>query len=128
MLKVMTLYPLLGGFIGGLLLLPIVMIFYQYPAEHGLFFIYISSLLGIVPALLSAIVIDTLRITIKNHRDYHKVFIIGFICTFLSALIFMGAIIGGFFVNLKEIIGIVLMGLSGGISSVILAKFILPKY
>lgn len=126
-LKVITTYTLLGGFVGSLVLVPIAIIFYNYPYEYGLMIIFVGSLFGSIPALFTAIVINTLRIFIKNNSDYCKVFIIGFICTFLSALIFMVAIINDFSVNLMDIIAIILMGLAGGISSTLLAKFLLPK-
>lgn len=83
--------------------------------------------IGFIPALLTATILVYLKIIINDNQDYFKVSRIGFLATFLCffPLIFMH----DFFMIaiFKGIFSVFLLALAGGVSSLILATFILPK-
>lgn len=138
-LKVITLYPLLGGLVGGMPLLifaVLVFLFYDFVGKNQIlpFFIVIVWATGFVPALLTGIVLAYFKIKILKSDDYFKTFWIGFGVTFVCWLIIN---IKSTFYKLNEslvsgILSVIFSHLAfaliGGISSAILAKFILPKY
>lgn len=127
-LKVMMLYPLFGGVLSGLLILPILLLFFMTSGNDltylGIYFYY-WFLYGLFPAFIVGFLLSCFKITITKTVDYIKVFLMGFVVVLLCVLMFI--IIQGGFDNLFIIIMMILLSLIGGTSSTLLAKFILPK-
>ncbi|MDO4895033.1 hypothetical protein [Moraxella sp.] len=127
-LKVIMLYPLLGGLVGGVVVLPFLL-----PAglDWIAFFLIIAWLVGLTPALLAGIMLAYFKIRILNPEHYLKAFFIGCLATLLPSLLTsLIALIGESSVNhlIRFVGGSILFSIIGGVSSAILAKFILPKY
>ncbi|WP_066805314.1 hypothetical protein [Moraxella oblonga] len=108
--------------------------FYGFVGKNQILpFIVVVWATGFVPALLTGIVLAYFKIKTLTSDDYFKTFWIGFEVTFVCWLIIN---IKSTFYKLNECLvsGILLVifshlvfALIGGISSAILAKFILPK-
>lgn len=136
-LKVITLYPLLGGLVGGLPLLIFALLaflFYDFVGKNQVLpFVSLVWATGFIPALLTGIVLAYFKIKIVKSDDYFKTFWIGFGIACIYWLIIN---IDSTFYKLNEnlfsgIVSVIfshlVFALIGGISSTLLAKFILPK-
>lgn len=127
-LKVVTIYTLCGGVLSRLLILPILLLIFMTGMNDLTYltiYFYDWFLYGLFPAFIVGFLLSYFKITITKTVDYIKVFLMGFAVVFLCVLMFI--IIQGGFDNLFIIIMMILLSLIGGISSTILAKFILPK-
>ena len=93
----------------------------------------IGAAIGLIPALLTALVIVLRRMTLTNWVDYCKLFAIGFgsSALFTLALIAIDAGLAPHYdpkyMPLQDYGLIPYMGIIGGLSAVILARFTLPK-
>ncbi|UYZ68528.1 hypothetical protein LP122_12440 [Moraxella bovis] len=132
--QVIISYSLLGGMIGSFLILPF-FVMANLPAffRGFILFMVIGWVIGFTPALLTGIVLAYLKIRILRKMDYFKTFWVGFGVTFLC---FFALNIMSFFRDFDDeiilsfllfLLSCVVMSLIGGISSTLLAKFILPK-
>lgn len=127
--KVLTIYPLLGGVVGGMPFLTMGLLFALVNGSIRLFakMLLTAIAIGFIPALLTAIILVYLKIIIKGNQDYFKVFRIGFLVTFLCFFSFI-FIYDNFEESIfKGIFVVFLFAVAGGVSSLILATFILPK-
>lgn len=142
-LKVITLYPLLGGVVG--ILLPAIPLLFYSTIIQGdemggtllsfAFFLMLGAAYGFIPALLAGFILAYFKVRILNPEHYVKVFLIGWLSTFLPGLLMI--LIGLIREPLTEqsvlslmsggVVVFMLLAVIGGVSSVILAKFILPK-
>lgn len=138
-LKIMTFYPLLGGFVSGFLACLIFRDNIPYFNPISLEFLVpafgLSFIIGFIPFLLTGIVLSWFKIRVLKILDYIKAFVVGFCCIFLFVIFMMIIMYGlekavsGMFANDGfEIFWSIIISTIGGISSTILAKFILPKY
>lgn len=139
-LKVITTYTLLGGIVGGMPLLIFAVLaffFYDFVGKNQILpFIFVVWAIGFVPALLTGIILAYFKIKILQSDDYFKTFWIGFGVTFIYWLIINIESTFYTFYKLNEnlfsgIVSVIfshlVFALIGGISSTILAKFLLPK-
>lgn len=140
-LKIITTYAVMGGLIGilPLLLFTILKLFNHFRADNNQVFVVslIIWVVGFCSALLTGIILSYFRIKIIKLSDYFKPFLIGFIATFLCFIIpatihtLVNIADIGNKLN-KETLTVIfiylIVSFIGGISSTILAKFILPKY
>lgn len=141
-LKVITLYPLLGGAVG--ILLPAISLLLYSTIIQGdemdgtllsfAFFLMLGAAYGFIPALLAGCILAYFKVRILNLEHYVKVFLIGWLATFVPGLSMI--LIGLIREPLTEqsalslmsgVVVFMLLAVIGGISSTILAKFILPK-
>lgn len=141
-LKVIMLYPLLGGVVG--ILLPAIPLLLYSTIIQGdemggtllsfAFFLMLGAAYGFIPALLAGCILVYFKVRILNPEHYVKVFLIGWLSTFLPGLLMI--LIGLIREPLTEqsvpslmsgVVVFMLLAVIGGVSSVILAKFILPK-
>ncbi|MDO4897586.1 MAG: hypothetical protein Q3971_09520 [Moraxella sp.] len=124
-LKVITLYPLLGGVIYCAIVLSIIypMILSEgvkFSLEYFYFHLMGFSFIGFILNLIISFIFIILKIKTIN-KNYAKIFGIGFVVYFLSSFRF-------FYPNMiPNIVFVLVCGLLGGLLSTILAKFILPK-
>lgn len=134
--KVILGYALLGGIVGGFPLLPFIIlsILEDLSNIRVLFGLVFPFVVGFIPALITGIVLAYFKIAIKNKIDYFKPFWIGFGVTYLCfasipiVWMFFGDINNEALLYLIwNLAGYLLLALIGGVSSVILAKFLLPK-
>lgn len=135
-LKVITLYPLLGGIISGAMALPILLYLFMTSTNDlnyiWLYFGY-SFVVGLLPFLFVAGILVFFKWSMNTYRDYIAVFLMACLVIFAMALIVQAVwlVTANFSVknNLNGIASISgVLALAGALSSVILAKFILPKY
>ena len=127
-LKVITIYTLCGGVLAGLLILPILLLIFMTNMNDLTYltiYFYDWFLYGLFPAFIVGFLLSYFKITITKTTDYAKTFLMGFAVVFLCVLMFI--ITQGDFGNLFILVMMVLLSLIGGVSSTILAKFILPK-
>ena len=137
--RILLCYSLLGGAVGGLITSLFNLFAYLFTNDTLDIILTIASamligaVIGLIPALLTALVIILRRMTLTSWVDYCKLFAIGF----GSSALFMLAIIAidaGMaphydpkYMPLQDYGLIPYMGIIGGLSAVILARFTLPK-
>ncbi|MDO4449564.1 MAG: hypothetical protein Q4B79_01210 [Moraxella sp.] len=136
--KIIIAYALFTGLLSGLLSLPFVSLFMTSRNDWGYLAIYFYwwFLVSLVPALLSGIVIGYFKIIIKRPFDYLKPFGVAFLVFFILGLVFIGVLalmeIDSRLLKFESAIYFIMLifciALISGVSSTILAKFILPKY
>ena len=136
--RILLCYSLLGGAVGGLLasLLSAIVLSPNDILDFILFspvFMLTGAGIGLIPALMTALVIVLRRMTLTSWVDYCKLFAIGFgsSALFTLALIAIDAGIAPHYnpkyMPLQNYGLIPYMGINGGLSAVILARFTLPK-
>lgn len=137
--RILLCFSLLGGAVGGLITSLFNLFAYLFTNDTLDIILTIASamligaVIGLIPALLTALVIILRRMTLTSWVDYCKLFAIGF----GSSALFMLAIIAidaGMaphydpkYMPLQDYGLIPYMGIIGGLSAVILARFTLPK-
>ena len=137
--RILLCFSLLGGAVGGLITSLFNLFAYLFTNDTLDIILTIASamligaVIGLIPALLTALVIVLRRMTLTYWVDYCKLFAIGF----GSSALFMLAIIAidaGMaphydpkYMPLQDYGLIPYMGIIGGLSAVILARFTLPK-
>lgn len=140
--RILLCYSLLGGAVGGLItsLFNFFAYLFADPFHDILDIILtiasamlIGAVIGLIPALLTALVIILRRMTLTYWVDYCKLFAIGFgsSALFTLALIAIDAGLAPHYdpkyMPLQDYGLIPYMGIIGGLSAVILARFTLPK-
>ena len=142
--RILLCFSLLGGAVGGLITslfnLFAYLFAFAYPFHDILDIILtiasvmlIGAVIGLIPALLTTLVIVLRRMTLTNWVDYCKLFAIGFgsSALFMLALIAIDAGMAPHYdpkyMPLQDYGLIPYMGIIGGLSAVILARFTLPK-
>ncbi len=124
-LRVMTLYPFLGGIIFCVISVLIMWLILltngvKFSLEYFYFYLMTFYFIGFILNLIISFIIVIFKMT---NRKYSKIFGVGFLVCFLASFIFLHPDM-----NAGQAFLFVLgFGLLGGTSSVILAKFILPK-
>lgn len=137
--RILLCFSLLGGAVGGLITSLFNLFAYLFTNDILDIILTIASamligaVIGLIPALLTALVIILRRMTLTSWVDHCKLFAIGF----GSSALFMLAIIAidaGMaphydpkYMPLQDYGLIPYMGIIGGLSAVILARFTLPK-
>ncbi len=137
--KIILYYVLFGGFIGGFLSVP-AMVFInidqhdmsvdhltiQYIVENILPWFGILPMVGIlwglIPALITSIFIVRGRIYITNFKAYLDIFLLGCSVTF-CCFAWIWAMGGGW----QSALFLAQLVISGGLSSVIVGHFVIPK-
>lgn len=143
-LKVITLYPLLGGIIGGLPITLTVVIGILIEQDWDPIFemlwasIVVTFLAGLIPSALAGILLAYYKIRVLHKANYLKAFFIGWLATFLPAMIlvilanidvlFEWQMLDILFGLVVSMVVVAIFALLGGLTSTLLAKFILPKY
>ena len=140
--RILLCFSLLGGAVGGLItsLFNFFAYLFADPFHDILDIILtiasvmlIGAVIGLIPALLTALVIILRRMTLTSWVDYCKLFAIGFgsSALFTLALIAIDAGLAPHYdpkyMPLQDYGLIPYMGIIGGLSAVILARFTLPK-
>lgn len=140
--RILLCFSLLGGAVGGLItsLFNFFAYLFADPFHDILDIILtiasamlIGAVIGLIPALLTALVIILRRMTLTYWVDYCKLFAIGFgsSALFTLALIAIDAGLAPHYdpkyMPLQDYGLIPYMGIIGGLSAVILARFTLPK-
>lgn len=137
--RILLCFSLLGGAVGGLI--TSLFNFFAYLFTNDILDIIltiasamlIGAVIGLIPALLTALVIVLRRMTLTSWVDYCKLFAIGFgsSALFTLALIAIDAGLAPHYdpkyMPLQDYGLIPYMGIIGGLSAVILARFTLPK-
>lgn len=136
--RILLCFSLLGGAVGGLLVS--LFNFFAYPFHDILdviltiaSMVLIGAVIGLIPALLTALVIILRRMTLTSWVDYCQLFAIGFgsSALFMLAIIAIDAGIAPHYdpkyMPLQNYDLIPYMGGIGGLSAVILGRFTLPK-
>ncbi len=126
--KVILGYTLLGGFMGGLLFVVMALIssaignlllggfsFNELVVKGLVFFIIIAVIMGAIPAFLAGLIISLFKIRLYGFKEVIKCFFVGFLTSSV------------FFMWLGDYMSIIVYGIIGGVSSVILAFLLLPK-
>ena len=149
--KVILSYALLGGPLGGFILVGLFKIFdlispnsivHSIPFQidsitliRGFFsLVTLGIIVGMIPSLLTGCAITKLRFFRKNLSSYFHVFAIGFLITVLFVFL-INLVLSDFKLfnnpNLGTVIvmanSMILFGITGGLSSVIVGQFVLPK-
>ncbi len=137
--RILLCFSLLGGAVGGLITSLFNLFAYLFTNDILDIILTIASAMligaaiGLIPALLTALVIVLRRMTLTNWVDYCKLFAIGFgsSALFTLALIAIDAGLAPHYdpkyMPLQDYGLIPYMGIIGGLSAVILARFTLPK-
>lgn len=142
-LKVITLYPLLGGIIGGLPITLTVVIGILIEQDWDPIFemlwasVAITFLAGLIPSALAGILLSYYKIRVLHKTNYLKAFFIGWLATFLPTMIlvilanidvlFEWQMLDILFGLVVSMVVVAIFALLGGLTSTLLAKFILPK-
>lgn len=143
-LKVITLYPLLGGIIGGLPITLMVVIGILIEQDWDPIFemlwasVAVTFLAGLIPSALAGILLAYHKIRILDKTNYLKAFFIGWLATFLPTMIlvilanidvlFEWQMLDILFGLVVSMVVVAIFASLGGLTSTLLAKFILPKY
>ena len=133
--KVIGIYGLLGGAIGGLILFLYIAIGMSIdigiPLRDSLLFVKIAPAFilagffgGLLPALLAGYIVSKFEIYFHSVAKVFPLFIIGFISTFLFVVWFM---IGDGSVN-SSMTSDILFCCNGGVSAIITGLIALPKH
>ena len=137
--RILLCFSLLGGAVGGLITSLFNLFAYLFTNDTLDIILTIASamligaVIGLIPALLTALVIILRRMTLTYWVDYCKLFAIGFgsSALFTLALIAIDAGLAPHYdpkyMPLQDYGLIPYMGIIGGLSAVILARFTLPK-
>ena len=137
--RILLCFSLLGGAVGGLITSLFNLFAYLFTNDILDIILIIASamligaVIGLIPALLTALVIVLRRMTLTYWVDYCKLFAIGFgsSALFTLALIAIDAGLAPHYdpkyMPLQDYGLIPYMGIIGGLSAVILARFTLPK-
>lgn len=142
-LKVIMLYPLLGGIVGGLPVTLMVFIGMLIDQDWSSILeilwviVAITFLVGFIPLALTGILLACYKVRILDTANYLKAFFIGWLSTFLPTMtlvilanidaLFDWQIMDIMLVLVMSMVAVSIFALLGGLTSVILAKFILPK-
>ncbi|UNU74181.1 hypothetical protein LU293_04625 [Moraxella nasovis] len=137
-IKVILGYALLGGLLGSLpfVWLLLFWLFFLGDDWNVLFAVVEAAVMfGTAPAFLTGLTLSLTKTRIKKDSDYWRIFTIGFVMTFLCFLItgIFDLLMDGmdvYYVIKRSVFGFLffgIFGLIGGIASVALAKFLLPK-
>ena len=133
--KVIGIYGLLGGVVGGLILFLYIAIGMSIdigiPLRDSLLFVKIAPAFilagffgGLLPALLAGYIVSKFEIYFHSVAKVFPLFIIGFISTFLFVVWFM---IGDGSVN-SSMTSDILFCCNGGVSAIITGLIALPKH
>ena len=133
--KVIGIYGLLGGAIGGLILFLYIAIGMSIdigiPLRDSLLFVKMAPVFilvgffgGLLPALLAGYIVSKFEIYFHSVAKVFPLFIIGFISTFLFVVWFM---IGDGSVN-SSMTSDILFCCNGGVSAIITGLIALPKH
>ena len=137
--RILLCFSLLGGAVGGLITSLFNLFAYLFTNDILDIILTIASAMligaaiGLIPALLTALVIVLRRMTLTSWVDYCKLFAIGFglSALFMLAIIAIDAGLAPHYdpkyMPLQDYGLIPYMGIIGGLSAVILARFTLPK-
>ena len=137
--RILLCFSLLGGAVGGLITSLFNLFAYLFTNDTLDIILTIASamligaVIGLIPALLTALVIILRRMTLTSWVDYCKLFAIGFgsSALFMLAIIAIDAGLAPHYdpkyMPLQDYGLIPYMGIIGGLSAVILARFTLPK-
>ncbi|OPH39766.1 hypothetical protein [Moraxella equi] len=140
-LKVILSYALLGSLVGTLPIIPVLIyaIIIGDDVENTLFIyaviLMVGTVIGFIPALITGCMLSYFKVRILKVKDYLKAFFFGLLTTFSFLLIILATdfmtdvnalveSIDDFFSSIFLSFWIAIIG---GLSSTILAKFILPK-
>ncbi len=130
---------LFGGFIGGLLFSPIMLLMdiddhnmsishlnIQYIVENILPWFALFSMTGIlwglIPALITSTFLVRKRVYLTNFRAYLDLFLLGCSVTF-CCFVWLWLIVQ----NWRATLSLLQLVLSGGLSSVIIGHFVIPR-
>ena len=133
--KVIGVYGLFGGMVGGLILFLYIAIGMSMaigiPLRDSLLFVKMAPAFilagffgGLLPALLAGYIVSKFKIYFNSVAKVFPLFITGFISTFLFVMWFM---IGDGSVN-SSMISDILFCCNGGVSAIITGWFVLPKH
>lgn len=134
--KVVSTYALLGGAIGGILIGIFLMVikFPRYTGMDetfgdlliGLFsFALYGAFFGLIPAMMTGWCVANRKIYLDDKANFFKIFVIGFIVSgFFTAIMTVVFLYQEILSWLKYIF---IFGSIGGLSSIIVGKFVLPK-
>lgn len=162
-IRISILFVLFGGAIGGLLIglsLILLVILEEIFISHdfnlngfgefiGIVFlsIFFGSVIGFLPALISALIIVKKRLNLSMQKIYKQLFIIGFLSTLIPVCLYM-LLYGVYLIiefyktpellsfmkkeylstnSLDNIFGTLIICTLSGIVTIILGKFVLPK-
>ena len=137
--RILLCFSLLGGAVGGLITSLFNLFAYLFTNDTLDIILTIASamligaVIGLIPALLTALVIILRRMTLTSWVDYCKLFAIGFgsSALFMLAIIAIDAGLAPHYdpkyMPLQDYGLIPYMGIIGGLSAVILVRFTLPK-
>ncbi|UNU74180.1 hypothetical protein LU293_04620 [Moraxella nasovis] len=138
--KIIILYPLLGGVVGGVLSLPYFLFNLTVNTQDGYFLVIFemiflvlifSFVVGLLPALLAGIMMVIFKIHVGNFKSYFKAFVIGFVAVVLAylGLMLLTVLSGADWSDwsAKKEVTTLWFALLGGLSSVVLARLFVPK-
>lgn len=132
--KVIGLYVLFGGLIGGLILgigmlltniqkISYFMASWERTIKEFIIFSLISSVVGLLPAIITGVACSKLKIYFDSIAQVAKLFVVGFLSTLLLAIWFA-------FIDLfgdQLVVFLIVCG-TGGLSAIITGAIALPKH
>ncbi len=130
--SVIFLYAFCGGAVGGFFI-GLALWFINFYDEGlsvllGVIFLPMIAMLfgvffGLIPALVTGLILAIMEFMIKDKKDYLKVAFVGF----LTSAIYMSIPLFNAITELENFLFILAIGLLGAISAVIVGKYALPK-